>query len=535
MSATIVLDESLEKKTIDKFTELQSQSDLDINLPANYFSEFEHTTNLIDRTDNAYRTNNNFVNAFLDAYNYHKTLKIRPDDIKQQLLSIIAICVNNNAEKFRDWFVDHSDKKELVVISNHFSGEYFSQKFAELLRENIKNPEFADKYTEKFSTTTALISTVNNITLMNTLKEYFSYTMVLECGIPAVELAGTKEDWAKLKSIYEYFKNLFGETELKDWFRHFDKVLNLFIEMRNLQKDTEPEQKQPDGFLSQMTRNLSNLISNLTNYNITSNSTFNSDQESNPSVINISNNSDDNIVAIREMWKRVISYIPQGSGGDQILGGWVRLFVPYDSQNKIIVGLDKDIPCLDLSHSEPSKKEYYSWQDSMKKFYLGGGWGDMTSSCLTTPAKLIYYDGTEYSVEFYSGFFNPHFDANSDCVEMNFGYILRQDSDLKKKNLKEHYKTFGVKFYKSYGIDRMSVPYSIKKLAEKISTELYINHWEYHGKDEEKQKYIDAGVSIEENMKLNKFGVKKLKIPESLKDSTEDIKELFRVYRVEYF
>lgn len=78
--------------------------------------------------------------------------------------------------------------------------------------------------------------------------------MVLECGIPSVILEGTEEDWNKLNESYLFFKKIFGETELKDWFRHFDKIIELFIIMR---------------------KGVS------TDY-------------------------------IKEMWKRVISYIPQG-------------------------------------------------------------------------------------------------------------------------------------------------------------------------------------------------------------------------------
>jgi hypothetical protein len=42
---------------------------------------------------------------------------------------------------------------------------------------------------------------------MNALKEYFSFEMILSCGIPAVIMEGTQADWQKLKEFYEYFKN----------------------------------------------------------------------------------------------------------------------------------------------------------------------------------------------------------------------------------------------------------------------------------------------------------------------------------------
>lgn len=133
------------------------------------------------------------------------------------------------------------------------------------------------------------------------------------------------------------FSKLFAESELKPWFRHFDKVLNLFILMRKTQ---QINLKQENTFIG-------NLINNITGLFITN--TTNTTNTTTPDI-------SDDMLYIKEMWKRVITYIPEGSGDDQILGGWVRLFVPYNSQNKIITGLDKDIPCLDIKFTQPDKK-----------------------------------------------------------------------------------------------------------------------------------------------------------------------------------
>lgn len=173
MSVRIELDNTLEQKEIKNFIELDIKSHLDLQTPDNYFSQYEYANKLISKQDYDYRTQNNFVNAFLDAYNFHKTLKIQPVDIKLQILTIISICVNNNPEKFRSYFVDFEEKKELIVESAVFSADYFCKKFAELLEENIKDKEFAKHYTTKFTTTSRIISTVYNKSLMNTLKEYF--------------------------------------------------------------------------------------------------------------------------------------------------------------------------------------------------------------------------------------------------------------------------------------------------------------------------------------------------------------------------
>lgn len=349
----VILDTNLEKKDITLITtlNLQQQNELNLTNPDCYYSEHESYINLIDKGE----TSNNFINAFLYAYNYHKTIKIRPDDIKLQLLNIISICVNNNPENFRHFFVEHQDKKDLIVKLISYDSNIMCNLFGKLLEENIKVPEFAQRYKSTFSTTTQIITNVNILTLMNTLKEYFNFTLILSCGIPSVLLMGTQTDWIKLKEDYEYFKSIFSNSELKNWFIHFDIIMDLFITMRNL---------QPHGEV------------NGTQY-------------------------------IKDIWKRVISYVPYGSGGDKLLGGWVRLFIPYTSKNKIIKGLDNKIPCLNLSLNEPKEGyDCYEWQDRMNRFYFSGGWREMITSYVTTPIKILDLENPEpYECEFYSGFF----------------------------------------------------------------------------------------------------------------------------------
>lgn len=475
MSVKLILDNTLIHKNVTKFTTLNLKDTLDMTTPDNYYSKYEHSERLFH--NNSYRTQNNFINAFLDAYNHHKTLIIRPDDIKLQILTIVSICVNNNSEKFRSYFVDHEDKKDLVVVGGDFNADYFCNKFAQLLEENIKDKDFAKHYTTKFTTTNQIISTVNNITLMNTLKEYFSFTMICECGIPSVILDGTDDDWIKLNETYHYMKSIFIDTELKPWFRHFDKIMDLFLQMRKGES---------------------------TEY-------------------------------IKEMWKRVITYIPQGSGSDQILGGWVRLFVPYNNSNKIINNLEKDIPCFDLTKHTPTKdRDYYTWQDNMKEFYFGGDWDEMFSSFITTPATLILDNHSiEYKVEFYSGFFEPHL-SEDDKIHFNVGYMLREDQQIKKNKLRRYYNSLGVNNRDKFSLE---VPKSLQKKIHEILDVFNVYCYNYVGVDpeeeERKEYYIKEGVQ-----KVKAVYSYKYKIPIKFKDDTEKIEEikiLFKIYSPEFY
>ena len=67
---------------------------------------------------------------------------------------------------------------------------WFFDQIAKGIQENIKVPEFVDGMTADFSTTVQKI--VSQITLMNSVQDYFLYEMALGCGIPAVEMFGTE-------------------------------------------------------------------------------------------------------------------------------------------------------------------------------------------------------------------------------------------------------------------------------------------------------------------------------------------------------
>jgi len=476
-SLKIILDTSLDNKDIKYFLTLQQQKELDLLNPDCCYSEYEYNSNLIDKG----QTTNNFINAFLHAYNQHKTIKIRPDDIKLQILNIISICVNNNPEDFRHFFVEHQGKKDIIVKLIEYNSNIMCHIFGKLLEENIKVPEFAQKYKSTFSTTTQVISNVNILTLMNTLKEYFNFTLILSCGIPSVLLMGTQTDWIKLKEDYEYFKSIFSNSELKNWFTHFDIIMDLFITMRNL---------QPYGEV------------NGTQY-------------------------------IKDIWKRVISYVPYGSGGDKLLGGWVRLFVPYTSKNKLIEGLDKNILCLDLNLNEPKLNyDCYEWQDRMKRFYLASGWGEMISSYVTTPIKIIDLEVPEpYECEFYSGFFEAKYDNDNDCISMNIGYIIRENQQIKKNKQKEDYISKGVIEKQKGSLD---IPKILQKEANKILDIFDSYGYSFYGIDpvqeERKKWYLENGVKI----KLSPAGYERVYIPEKFRENKKDIEETFEVYII-YF
>lgn len=490
MSQLIInFDSTLEVKPIDdrkKGTDLIEQKTLNLENPENFYSEYEYTSNLIQED-----SNNNLVNTFLAAYNSHKPLRLRPDDINLALQLVWSVCLNNNAEKFRSEFVEHQGKMELEVKSLTFDSNFFCQQFANLMKQNVKNPEFIEHFTKEFTTTTQLIKTVTNQVLMNTLKEYFSFSMVLGCGISKVIMEGTKEDWKKLNDSYQYFKKFFAETELNVWFVHFDIIMENLMSMRELQDEGE--------------------------VNATA--------------------------KLKEFWLRVICYVPQGSGSQTILGGWVRLLTPYSSSNKII-GMDKPILCLDLNKSRPEYSRNYSQQDILAAYYAATGWNELQKSLVETPASLIDFNGKSFEVEFISGFYPP-VEREDGSISTNIGFLMRIDKENEKKKLQRHYQSLGVINEEIH----VKIPRALRKEQPKIMQIFGAYLWNLYGEDPEeekrKQELLADGVYIytPEPKSPSHVVMKKLMVPKKYEENELEKKEefkkelwkLFNIRKIEYF
>lgn len=67
---------------------------------------------------------------------------------------------------------------------------------------------YVDLIVPDFSTSTKTHKIVSGITAMNSVQEFFTYEMMLGCGIPAVRMAGTFADWQNLKRHVLGLRNL---------------------------------------------------------------------------------------------------------------------------------------------------------------------------------------------------------------------------------------------------------------------------------------------------------------------------------------
>ena len=164
------------------------------------------------------------------AYAKHKSVTLSPDVVWLLISQGFARYVNAHAEELRPRLVSHSGKKELIVNTNDdlFSedadwpkliGDFTSQ-IDQYTKGNIANIITAD-----FSTTGPVERVASQVTLMESVKSYFDYEVVLICGIPTITLTGTPEDWQRVLDKTRGLKR-YG---LDQWIESLEPILKEFV------------------------------------------------------------------------------------------------------------------------------------------------------------------------------------------------------------------------------------------------------------------------------------------------------------------
>ena len=174
---------------------------------------------------------NGFVHTVIEAYNRHRALIVRPDDVWLAILTQFSFFVNGNAEALRHVFVAHEGKKELEIVGGgtrySMDPASMARQMTHLMQQNIIDESLQEWIMPSFTTTTATDSATSAIVMMGTMKAYFSYKFGLMCGIPKVTLEGEKRDWEDILHRLERLKKYGVQTIA--WYHLLRPVISRFV------------------------------------------------------------------------------------------------------------------------------------------------------------------------------------------------------------------------------------------------------------------------------------------------------------------
>jgi hypothetical protein len=165
------------------------------------------------------------------AFNDHRPICLSPDMIWLLIAQGVANHVNAHAEALRPRFVRHPGKARLVVRRDDFVkgspenpwAEVFPE-FTEQVRAHVGDATH-DFFVANFSTTGPAETAAFEIVLLDAVQSYFTYELHTICGIPALTLEGSADDW---RAVLDRAR-LLPRFDLGGWLTVLEPILQQFV------------------------------------------------------------------------------------------------------------------------------------------------------------------------------------------------------------------------------------------------------------------------------------------------------------------
>jgi hypothetical protein len=177
-------------------------------------------------------TTNPLIAAVHTAFAEHLPLELSPDVVFNTILQGVAAHVATDPKRFRAVFVAHRGRKALDVRDDSLVrgdwGARWDRSIRSLgaqVRETMSGGSARAVLGTAFTTTTLAEATAHAAVFMDAVKHYYTYTVHTFCGIPWVDVAGTREDWERLARAVE---PLLLQLGLDAWNRELQIILSYF-------------------------------------------------------------------------------------------------------------------------------------------------------------------------------------------------------------------------------------------------------------------------------------------------------------------
>lgn len=178
-----------------------------------------------------------FVSTLYMAYSDHRPVSISPDMIWLLVCQGFSTHVNLNTEELRNKFVSFNDKKKLVVNTQFISDKFKKGSInspwelafpamADSISKNVKK-DIHSLFVQSFSTTTKTEKATYEVALLDVMSGYFEYEFATACGIPEINIEGTKQDWEKIKNNLNNLKG-YG---IDNWINSLEPIIQKFIDV----------------------------------------------------------------------------------------------------------------------------------------------------------------------------------------------------------------------------------------------------------------------------------------------------------------
>jgi hypothetical protein len=234
MSVVVILDSTLEETQSPESPNYVGQ-DPKLVLARHYSRDLQTKLKL------GYRDTVQFHKAFLpddgaelqlgllgmlsQAYSRHRKVAIAPHDIWFLLMTELAEVISENAEALRPIFTSGEGKTQIALaVSDPTDLTRNIDAFEAELRRLV--PVDVSIFVPEFSTHTRESRVATMAAFMDGVKVYYDYMMFL-CGIPAVKVLGTIQDWQMIMKSLVDIDILFTQhgVSVTQWFENVSGII----------------------------------------------------------------------------------------------------------------------------------------------------------------------------------------------------------------------------------------------------------------------------------------------------------------------
>lgn len=147
-----------------------------------------------------------YLNYISAAWQNHYSIVLTPTDIWYMVICEITPIIKKNPEYFANLFTSSpTDKQEILVPTNNVE-TIDPSLVIDILKEKV--PSDSELFLPSFTTDTQYSRLALNVAFCDMVSPYYTYSTFM-CGIPVVDLKGTKLDWILLRENLRALKSLF--------------------------------------------------------------------------------------------------------------------------------------------------------------------------------------------------------------------------------------------------------------------------------------------------------------------------------------
>lgn len=221
------------KSCLEVMEGLEIQDALKKRFPYDTIEAFGLTENLLVSVQKGH----GLISTLGQAYDDHRPISLSPSHIWLLIAQGIGEHIDLHSQELKEFFTESKMKENLDVRCNEFTkgspGNNWPSVFDEFVVkiDRKTNSDYSKLLTRPFSTTSPAEKASFAITLMSSMKDYFTFSCSTMCGFPMIYLEGTLEDWQDLhQRTLDLASLLFLETSehIQTWIRRLQEITKEF-------------------------------------------------------------------------------------------------------------------------------------------------------------------------------------------------------------------------------------------------------------------------------------------------------------------